>query len=105
MKFKKVNEESVFNTCFSFITFEASTDQLISIFGEPSWRGGASKSTREWWIETENGDVFTIYDWKEYCDFNDDEAIEWHVGTKYNIPDSKESIERVRNALKEFGLL
>lgn len=105
MKFKKVNEESISNTCFSQITFEASTDRIIEVFGEPSYRGSAFKTTREWWIETENGDVFTIYDWKEYRDFDDDETIEWHVGTKYGIPDYAETLKRVRNALKEFGLL
>lgn len=105
MKFKKVTEEQVYDTCFSHIVFVATTNQIIDIFGEPSYRGDASgKVTREWWMQTENGDAFTVYDWKMYCDYDDEEAIEWHVGTKYGIPDEKESKDRVRTALKEAGL-
>jgi len=31
-------------------------------------------------METEAGDVFTVYDWKEYRSLNENEMIEWHIG-------------------------
>ena len=34
----------------------------------------------EWIMETDSGDVFTIYDWKEYRILEETEIIEWHIG-------------------------
>ena len=31
-------------------------------------------------METSEGDVFTVYDWKEYRSLNENELIEWHIG-------------------------
>jgi len=44
-------------------------------YGDPN-----DKVQYEWIMETSGGDVFTIYDWKEYRTFSDDETIEWHIG-------------------------
>ena len=30
--------------------------------------------------ETDNGDVFTVYDWKEYTVLDEHEIIEFHIG-------------------------
>ena len=30
--------------------------------------------------ELSNGDVFTIYDWKEYREYSREAMIEWHIG-------------------------
>ena len=32
-------------------------------------------------METDEGNVFTIYDWKEYRKISDIEVIEWHIGS------------------------
>lgn len=49
--------------------------------GEPDYTGDKdSKTQYEWICETENGDVFTIYDWKEYRDYNEYTPIVWHIG-------------------------
>lgn len=48
----------------------------------------------EWTMETSSGDVFTIYDWKEYRAFKEDETIEWHIGAN--------SIEIAQDALDEI---
>ena len=31
-------------------------------------------------METNDGDVFTVYDWKEYRSLNENELIKWHIG-------------------------
>ena len=96
--FKKTN-----GTSFSGLTFEATTNQIIDAVGEPDYRGGADdKVTRDWSLELEDGTIFTIYDWKEYCDFDDDEAVYWHIGTKW---DDKEAADKVEKALVEIGLM
>jgi hypothetical protein len=33
-------------------------------------------------METDEGNVFTIYDWKEYRKLNLDQKVEWHIGAK-----------------------
>jgi hypothetical protein len=33
-------------------------------------------------METIDGDVFTIYDWKEYRSLKLTEIINWHIGAK-----------------------
>jgi hypothetical protein len=40
--------------------------------GRDDW--GFDKTTIEWTCETKDGDVFTIYDWKEYRLFDEDES-------------------------------
>ncbi len=34
----------------------------------------------EWELETESGEVFTVYDWKQYEPLEEREFINWHVG-------------------------
>ena len=43
-----------------------------------NWR----KVNFEWDMETDEGEVFTIYDWKEYRVLRSDEMITWHIGSK-----------------------
>jgi hypothetical protein len=59
----------------------ATTNQLIGILGEPERGFYEDKVTREWVIEdSDSGVVATIYDWKEYREYGDDEAVNWHIG-------------------------
>ena len=44
-------------------------------YGDPN-----AKVQYEWEMETNSGEVFTIYDWKEYRLIGGDEVIEWHIG-------------------------
>jgi hypothetical protein len=79
---KKTNS-STNGTSFYDVTIKASVNQLINAFGEPDYNGntGDDKVNFEWEMETEEGDVFTIYDWKEYRKISDIEVIEWHIGS------------------------
>ena len=53
------------------------THQYDDSYGD-IWDG--EKVTVEWTCETKDGDVFTIYDWKEYRYFNEDDIITFHIG-------------------------
>ena len=49
-------------------------------------------------METNNGDVFNVYDYKEYRSLPENEVIEWHIGgyNKDVTEQAKREIESVR---------
>jgi hypothetical protein len=69
-------------TSFHGDVFNASVSDLRKILGVPddANNSGEDKVNFEWTMETESGDVFTVYDWKEYRVLDEDELIEWHIG-------------------------
>lgn len=73
-------------TSFYSDTFRASVADIKQFCGEPAWENnsGDDKVNFEWIMETDNGDVFTIYDWKEYRSIEETEIIEWHIGGHSN---------------------
>ena len=73
---------STSGTSFHGVTFKASVNKLIKLFGEPTIQDntGENKCNFDWHLQTFSGDVFTIYDWKEYRKIEMDEKIEWHIG-------------------------
>ena len=78
----KLTNSSTNGTSFQDVTFKASVQQLTNAFGDPAYEcnTGEDKVNFEWDMETEEGDVFTIYDWKEYRKLDLDELIERHIG-------------------------
>ena len=80
---KKTNS-NVDGTSFYDVTFKASVQDLINAIGEPSYDGntGVDKVNFEWAMETGEGYVFTVYDWKECRVVDVNEIIEWHIGAK-----------------------
>lgn len=78
---KKTNKR-VSGTSFHDSVVIASVDQLIQVLGEPNEDSntGQDKVNFEWEMELESGEVFTVYDWKEYRMLRTDEMIEWHIG-------------------------
>jgi hypothetical protein len=70
-------------TSFHGVTIRATVDQLTKAFGEPyDSNSGEDKVNFVWDMETEDGEVFTIYDWKEYRVLKSDEIVTWHIGAK-----------------------
>ena len=71
-------------TSFHGTTIRASVNQLISAFGDPTMDSnwGDDKVNFEWEMETDEGEVFTIYDWKEGRPLRLDEYVVWHIGAK-----------------------
>lgn len=54
------------------------------MLGEPDYseNDGEGKTNFEWIMETSDGNVFTVYDWKEYRSLTEKELVEWHIGGK-----------------------
>lgn len=79
----------------------ASVDELISMFGEPTFHYECpwEKSQYYWILLCKDGEKdipFTIYDWKEFRPFGNAEIIMWHLGTR-----NEEESEVVSRLLKE----
>jgi hypothetical protein len=73
------------SSCTSFfgVTFQATPQQLIDLFPNSyhSQNDGRDKTNFDFTLETESGDVFTIYDWKEYMPLAMSAMIDWHIGS------------------------
>jgi hypothetical protein len=63
-------------------TILATTSELIKVLGEPEYGRGDfdAKVQYDWEMETDDGQYFTVYDWKEYREYSEDEDIRWHIG-------------------------
>ena len=93
--FKEIGGTSFHNT-----TIKCSVATLKKVLGEPEYDGndGQDKVNFEWEMETNDGDVFTVYDWKEYRSINEDEVIEWHIGGHTKAATEKAKYE-IREAI------
>jgi hypothetical protein len=78
----KKTYKSTDGTSFFGTTIRATVNQLISAFGDPTMDSnwGDDKVNFEWEMETDEGEVFTIYDWKEGRPLGLDEYVVWHIG-------------------------
>jgi len=81
---KTLNTDASVGTSFHNVTINCSINDLINILGIPEYEGntGEDKVNFEWICETKDGDIFTIYDWKEYRPISRNENIEWHIGSR-----------------------
>ena len=82
-------------TSFHNHTFQATVSELRQILGEPysESNDGQDKVNFYWVMETEDDQVFTVYDWKEYRPLSEDEIIEWHIGGHSSLVTMKASRE------------
>lgn len=82
-------------TSFHGCVFTATVNDLRKILGEPAYEqnDGEDKVNFEWEMETEQGTVFTVYDWKEYRRIREDEKIEWHIGSDSPIESGMAGVE------------
>ena len=78
----KKTYQSTDGTSFHGVVIQATVNQLISAFGDPSmeYNTGEDKVNFVWDMETDEGEVFTIYDWKEGRPLQRDEYVTWHIG-------------------------
>jgi hypothetical protein len=60
----------------------ATPNQLRYILGEPAYEqnDGTDKVNMEWYMEMNDSNIFTVYDYKEYRSLHPNEQIEWHIG-------------------------
>lgn len=83
----KKTYQSTDGTSFHGVVIRATVEQLKNALGDPSmaWNTGDDKVNFEWEMETDEGEVFTIYDWKEYRPIGLDEMVNWHIGSKSKL--------------------
>lgn len=74
--------KDISGTSFHGTTIVCSPNTLIGLLGEPTYsqNNGSDKTNLEWVCETKSGEVFTIYDWKEYRPIGMSEEVVWHIG-------------------------
>ena len=89
---------STCGTSFFSDTILTSIEQLekINLFPSCEQNDGKDKTNFEFDCETEQGELFTIYDWKEYRPIERDEMIEFHIGAF-----TKQVSERAKQELTE----
>ena len=80
----KLTNQNTDGTSFQGVVIRATVNQLISALGDPSmeYNTGEDKVNFEWEMETNEGEVFCIYDWKEGRPLGKDEFVTWHIGAK-----------------------
>ena len=78
----KHTEKSASGTGFFGDVFQATPSDLRTILGQPKFEhnDGQDKTNLDWTMETESGEVFTVYDWKYYRPLNEEEIVQWHIG-------------------------
>jgi len=96
----KQTNKSADGTSFHDTTFTTSVANLRKILGEPQseQNDGEYKFNFDWTMETEDGTVFTVYDWKEYRPLEEDEEVKWHVGGRSGM-DTRKALGEIKKAL------
>ncbi len=81
--FKPLQEiDRVSGSSFHQDVIFATPNELRHILGEPAYEqnDGADKVNMEWYIQMNDGNMFTVYDYKEYRPLRPNERVEWHIG-------------------------
>ena len=71
------------NSSFHDSTINTTVSKLRKILGEDEGPSGDFKTTYNWRKSIEINGIeikFSVYEWKEYREFWEDEIIEWHIG-------------------------
>ena len=87
----KQTTNSTIGTSFHDTVITTTVNKLIKVLGKPQCdsNDGRDKINFEWNMELADGNVFTVYDYKEYRKLDLDEIIEWHIGGKdKNVTDA-----------------
>jgi hypothetical protein len=77
----KLTNKSASGTSFHGTVINTTVSTLEKILGGITYEyNSGDKVNFEWVCETKDGEIFTIYDWKEYRPIGYDEVIEFHIG-------------------------
>jgi hypothetical protein len=95
------HNQGTFDTCGTSFLGEINIDyeKIQKLFGEPT-KGDGDKTDAEWEIKFEDGQVATIYNYKNGKVYKGKkgltvtEIIDWHIGGKNNIV-----LDRIRELL------
>jgi hypothetical protein len=82
----KLSNKPSDGTSYHMISIKSTLNLLRKVLGEPQYfdNTGEDKTNIDYVCETEDGNVFTIYDWKFYRPIGDDEVINFHIGAYTN---------------------
>jgi len=88
MKFEKTDPNASGTSLSNYV--EASYAQLVSLFGAPSYNETSAddKVDVEWVLANEEGQVVTIYNWKDYDGGHrarSSLSYRWHIGSRGGI--------------------
>jgi hypothetical protein len=99
----KYTTKSASGTSFFGDEFHAKVSDLRIILGLPKFEtnDGKDKTNFDWIMETESGEVFTVYDWKYYRPLDEDEMVQWHIGGNSGRV-TKIALEEITNALSNL---
>jgi len=103
--FKINNAANMNGTSFHDTTVNAIPSTLIERLGEPREGSSDGKVQLTWSFSDDDGNVFTLYDWKEY-DINVKESttsIEFHVGSR--TPDLEYDFEKWLKSQISLGVI
>lgn len=94
---------TIVGTSFWGYYIYCSVNTLKKIFGEPYYHEPSiyKKTQNEWRLVYKNI-VFAIYDYKVDDLYNDDEIIEWHIGT-YDENSSEKVTEVINEILDKLA--
>jgi hypothetical protein len=89
-------------TSFHGVTIRATVREMCRLLGTPTicTNYGTDKINFEWVRKTDAGDVFTVYDWKEYRVLSEGDVIEWHIGS-HTAESSKRAKQEIEAAQAE----
>lgn len=96
----KYTQKSSNGTSFFGDVFQAKVSELRLILGQPEFENndGEDKTNFDWTLETESGEVFTVYDWKYYRPLDEEELVEWHIGG-HSGKVTEIALEEINNSL------
>jgi len=96
MLFKTHNQDDLINSNGTWLQGTAIVDYFTvrNALGEPLRIDGDGKVQAEWVIQFEDGEVATVYDWKEYTT-PAELVTEWHIGGR-----DPEVVTRVKSILQ-----
>ena len=87
------------NLTFHNHDFIAAQEDIEKVCGEVMYTDPDpdEQTQNEWEMQTEDGTPFTIYDFKEYREYDKHEKITWHIGS-CNRFGSKKGYEELKRA-------
>lgn len=96
-QFIQVARDKANGTSFFGTTIRTTANKLKEVFGNCYGASSDGKTNHEWILGFFDGveRIITIYDYKEYREFNDDEYIYWHIGGF-----SEESTEKAKKMIE-----
>ena len=79
----KISENEMTNvaeTSFFGNSVKTTYNTLFNIFGEDLGPSADGKVHHKWALVSNTGIYFTLYDWKEYNGYDNDNIISWNIG-------------------------